>query len=94
MRLYGIAAILVALSYLLAIPSASADPVQAAAETLTPVEAENALEVLQDPGKRQTLIETLRTIAKVSPRWIVKSSAATARTKPPSASMSVVRFSI
>jgi small-conductance mechanosensitive channel len=35
--------------------------------TLTPSEAQRALDVLQDAGKRDDLIETLRSIVKVSP---------------------------
>jgi hypothetical protein len=35
--------------------------------TLTPAEAQRALDVLQDAGKRDDLIETLRSIVKVSP---------------------------
>jgi moderate conductance mechanosensitive channel len=35
--------------------------------TLTPAEAQHALDVLQDAGKRDDLIETLRSIVKVSP---------------------------
>ena len=42
----------------------TAGPPQA---TLTPAEAQHALEVMQDPAKRDALIETLRTIAKASP---------------------------
>ena len=68
---FGIAATLFALSYCVAIPSARAEAANPsgpnAGTTLTPVEAQHALEVLQDAGKRDALIETLRTIAKAAP---------------------------
>jgi hypothetical protein len=35
--------------------------------SVTPAQAQQALEVLQDPKKRAALIETLQTIAKVAP---------------------------
>jgi moderate conductance mechanosensitive channel len=70
-RMFGIALLLIVMSCLAAIPSARADAVkpqgQDAQSTLTPVEAQHALEVLQDAGKRDALIDTLRTIAKASP---------------------------
>jgi len=71
MRLFGIAVLLIAVSYLATAPFARAQavkpPAQDAQSTLTPVEAQHALEVLQDAGKRDALIETLRTIAIGSP---------------------------
>ena len=67
MRLAAVAMILVALLSL----SASQARAQAAAQTptdshgaLTPAEAQRALDALQDTGKRDELIETLRLIAK------------------------------
>jgi small-conductance mechanosensitive channel len=69
--MFGIAALLIAVSYLAAVPSAFSQgvkpPGQDTQSMLTPVEAQHALEVLQDAGKRDALIDTLRTIAKVSP---------------------------
>jgi hypothetical protein len=69
-RAFGIAAITIALSCFAAIPYACAEtaspPGPTAQATVTPIEAQQALEVLQDAGKRDALIETLRTIAKVA----------------------------
>jgi moderate conductance mechanosensitive channel len=56
-------------------------PAPADAHTaLTPAEAQRALSVLQDAGKRDELIETLRAIAKVSPA--VPAQAATPAVDP------------
>ena len=85
----GITALLIALSVLAAVPSASAQEVkpaaQDAASTLTPVEAQHALEVLQDPAKRDAAIETLRTIAKVSAPAAAESTAPAAQPAAPAA---------
>jgi small-conductance mechanosensitive channel len=70
-RLATIAAILLTLFSLSAISPARAQAeAQAPTEsrtTLTPGEAKRALDALQDAGKRDELIETLRSIAKVAP---------------------------
>src|ERR1700733_4471007 len=70
-RLATIAAILLTLFSVSAISPARAQAeAQAPTEsrtTLTPGEAQRALDALQDAGKRDELIETLRSIAKVAP---------------------------
>ena len=53
-------------------------PAGAAPATLSPTEAQRALDLLQDPGKRDQLIDTLRTIAKVSPVPVAKAAPAAA----------------
>lgn len=71
LRLAAIAAILLTLFSVSAISPARAQAeAQAPTEsrtTLTPGEAQRALDALQDAGKRDELIETLRSIAKVAP---------------------------
>ena len=60
-------------------PACAETPAPADAHTaLSPAEAQSALDVLQDPGKRDQLIDTLRTIAKVSPAPVVKAAPAAA----------------
>src|SRR5271165_3538378 len=85
----GITALLIALSVLAAVPSASAQEVkpaaQDAASTLTPVEAQHALEVLQDPAKRDAAIETLQTIAKVAAPAAAESTSPAAESTSPAA---------
>jgi moderate conductance mechanosensitive channel len=63
-----IGALLFAILSLTAIDPACAQAVAPtdAHSTLTPAEAQRALDVLQDAGKRDDLIETLRSIVKVS----------------------------
>ena len=71
LRLVGAVALLSAVLSLTAISPARAGPVATAPadahSTLTPAEAERALDVLQDAAKRDELIETLRAIVKVPP---------------------------
>ena len=70
-RLATIAAILLTLFSVSAISPARAQAeAQAPTEsrtTLTPGEAQRALDALQDASKRDELIKTLRSIAKVAP---------------------------
>jgi moderate conductance mechanosensitive channel len=63
-----VGALLVAILSLTAIDPACAQAATPtdAHSTLTPAEAQRALDVLQDAGKRDDLIETLRSIVKVS----------------------------
>jgi moderate conductance mechanosensitive channel len=71
LRLGAVSALLFAVLSLAALDSGRAQAVTPApADThaaLTPAEAQHALDVLQDAGKRDALIETLRSIVKVSP---------------------------
>jgi hypothetical protein len=68
LRPAAIGALLFAILSLTAIDPACAQAVTPtdAHSTLTPAEAQRALDVLQDAGKRDDLIETLRSIVKVS----------------------------
>lgn len=65
LRTFGLFFAVAALVCLVALHPAGAQ--DNAAATLTPAQAQQALEVLRDDGKRTQLIETLRTIAKASP---------------------------
>jgi small-conductance mechanosensitive channel len=48
-------------------PATSASETPSADKSLSPADAQRALEVLQDPQKRAALIDTLQTIAKAAP---------------------------
>jgi moderate conductance mechanosensitive channel len=71
LRLAAIGALLFAVLSLTALDPGRAQAVTPATPdthaTLTPAEAQHALDVLQDAGKRDELIGTLRSIVKVSP---------------------------
>ena len=71
LRQMGVAALLAAILSLTSIhPTRAQDPTPAltdAHSTLSPAEAQHALDVLQDAAKRDELVQTLRTIVKVSP---------------------------
>jgi hypothetical protein len=71
LRFAAAAALLCAILSLTATDAARAQAITAAPtdahSTLTPAEAQRALDVLQNATKRDELVETLRSIAKVSP---------------------------
>jgi moderate conductance mechanosensitive channel len=54
-----------------------APPAAAPGATITPAQAQQALEVLQDPAKRAQLVETLQTIAKAAPQPSAQPATAT-----------------
>ncbi len=65
------------------VPAAAPKAAAPAAVTLTPTQAQQAIDVLQDPAKRTQLLQVLQTIAKVVPATPAGRAAAAAIAGPP-----------